>query len=128
MDRRTFLGSMGAVAAGEVFAGGLHAESANTAGTVPPPKSTRPFVDARGPSITSALGRDSPDTDKIYSIVLRDSSPLHNQVTPGREGQVKGTHRAGAEPQGFARQKAANQHRHKVKVFSKLLGFDATLL
>ena len=35
--------------------------------------STRPFVDARGPYGTSALGRNSPDTDKIYSIVLRDS-------------------------------------------------------
>jgi len=41
--------------------------------------STRPFVDARGPLDASALGRDPPDTDKICSIVLRDSSPLHNQ-------------------------------------------------
>jgi len=29
MDRRTFLGSIGAVAAGEIFAGRLHAESAS---------------------------------------------------------------------------------------------------
>jgi hypothetical protein len=36
-------------------------------------------VDAREPFETSALGRDSPDTDKIYSIVLRDSKPLHNR-------------------------------------------------
>jgi hypothetical protein len=32
--------------------------------------------------------------------------------TPGQIGQVKGTRRAGMEPQGFARRKAANQHRH----------------
>jgi hypothetical protein len=36
-------------------------------------------VDARGPFITPALGRDPPDTDKICSIVLRDSTPLHNR-------------------------------------------------
>jgi hypothetical protein len=65
--------------------------------------STRPFVDAREPLITSALGRDSPDTDKICPIVLRDSSPLHNQDYAWPTGQVKGTRRAGREPQGFAR-------------------------
>jgi hypothetical protein len=75
--------------------------------------STRPFVDARGPFITSALGRDPPDTDKISSIVLRDSSPLHNREYAWPEGQVQGTHRAGTEPQGSARQDAADQHRHK---------------
>ena len=42
-----------------------------------------------------------PDTDKIYSIVLRDSQPLHNRVTPGRMGQVNGKSRAGMEPQGI---------------------------
>ena len=51
--------------------------------------STRPFVDARGPLDASALGRDPPDTDKICSIVLRDSLSLHNQgnAWPIRPGQ-----------------------------------------
>lgn len=88
--------------------------------------STRPFVDARGLSITSALGRNSPDTDKI----LR--SPCG---TPRRSNQdyarpcdrVKGTHRAGAEPQGFARHKAANQHCRKVKMFLQGTRVHATL-
>ena len=39
------------------------------------------------------------------------------RITPGRNGQVKGTHRAGREPQVFARRKAANQHRHMVERF-----------
>jgi hypothetical protein len=69
--------------------------------------STRPFVDARGPYGTSALGRDSPDTDKISSIVLRDSSSLHNREHAWPKDQVKGTHRAGREPQGFAHLKAS---------------------
>ena len=84
--------------------------------------STRPFVDARGPFVTSALGRDSPDTDKICSIVLRDSSPLHNQEHAWPNGQVKGTPRAGREPQGFARREAANQHRHKSRLVFSVMG------
>jgi len=50
--------------------------------------STRPFVDARGPSGVSALGRCAPDTDEICSTVPRDSSPLYNQehAWPSRPG------------------------------------------
>ena len=84
--------------------------------------STRPFVDARGPFVASALGRDPPDTDKIFSIVLRDSSPLHNRDSAWAKDQVKGTHRAGVEPQGFAHHKAANQHRHKSRSAFSVMG------
>jgi hypothetical protein len=49
------------------------------------------------------------------------------RITPGRYGQVKGTHRAGREPQGFARRQAANQHRHMVESILRFLVWDATL-
>ena len=89
--------------------------------------SIRPFVDARGPSITSALGRNSPDTDKIFRSSC-GTPRRSNQEHAGPCGQVKGTRRAGAEPQGFARQKAANQHRHKSRsVFSCRAVLDSTL-
>ena len=84
--------------------------------------STRPFVDARGPFATSALGRDPPDTDNICSIVLRDSAPLYNQEHAWPEDQVKGTRRAGREPQGFAHREAANQHRHKSRSVFSVIG------
>ena len=73
--------------------------------------------------VTSALGRDPPDTDKICSIVLRDSSPLHNQeyAWPDRPGP--GDTSSWREPQGFARPRAANQHRHKSRKVSPLSGF-----
>ena len=41
--------------------------------------------------------------------------------TPGRKGQVQGTHRAGKEPQGSARLQAANQHCHKSRMVSPIL-------
>jgi hypothetical protein len=51
--------------------------------------STRPFVDARGPSITSALGRDPPDTDKIFrSSCGFLAAPIRN--TPGRAARSRG--------------------------------------
>lgn len=72
--------------------------------------------------VASALGRAPPDTDKICSIVLRDSAPLHNQDFAWPEDQVKGTRRAGWEPQGFAHRKAANQHRHKSRFVFSVMG------
>jgi hypothetical protein len=47
--------------------------------------------------------------------------------TPGGNRQVKGTHRADREPQGFARPQAANQHRHIVERFLRFLVLDARL-
>ncbi len=49
------------------------------------------------------------------------------RITPGRNGQVKGTHRAGREPQGFARRQAANQHRHNSRIVSPFSALGATL-
>jgi hypothetical protein len=70
---------------------------------------------------TSALGCNSPDTDKIYSIVLRYSSPLIIGSHAWPISQVKGTHRAGREPQGFARAKGGESTRHKVERFLHIL-------
>ena len=51
--------------------------------------STRPFVDARGPSSTSALGRNPPDTDKIFrSSCGLLAAPIRN--TPGRAARSRG--------------------------------------
>ena len=50
------------------------------------------------------------------------------RITPGRKGQVKGTHRAGREPQVFAPEGDANQHRHMVERFLRFLIWDATLI
>ncbi len=53
------------------------------------------------------LGPNSPDTDKIFRSSCGTPSRSIIRITPGRNGQVKGTHRAGREPQVFARRKAA---------------------
>ena len=88
--------------------------------------STRPFVDARGPSMTSRR-RDSPDTDKIFRSSC-GTPRRSNREHAWPIGQVEGTHRAGREPQGFARPKAANRHRHKSRIrFLHSLVCDATL-
>jgi len=60
----------------------------------------------------------------IKSIRSSCGTPSRSIIvfTPGRDGQVKGTSRAGREPQGFARRKAANQHRHISRSFVSVMG------
>jgi hypothetical protein len=69
-------------------------------------------------------GARTPDTDKFFRSSCGTPRRSIIRITPGRDGQVKGTHRAGAEPQGFARNQAANQHCRKVKIVSsKMFAF-----
>ena len=88
-----------------------------------------PSLRGRPRTVSSVRARtqSASDTDKIYSIVLRDSKPLYNQQNAWPFCQVQGTHRADREPQGFARPQAANQHRHIVERFLRFLVLDARL-
>jgi hypothetical protein len=69
----------------------------------------------------------APDTDKIDSIVLRDSSPLHNQEYAWPKDQVQGTHRAGEKPQGFARRSGESTPSHGRRSISPVVLMGATL-
>jgi hypothetical protein len=68
----------------------------------------------------SGLFRPTP----IKSMRSSRGTPRRSTIsfTPGRNGQVHGTHRAGGGPQGFARRQAANQHRHKGRKVSPFSG------
>jgi len=68
-------------------------------------------------------GASSPDTDKIFAIVLRDSKPLHNQFHAWPQGPGPGnasswlTSRRDSPPR-----RAANQHGHKSRWISSRHG------
>ena len=90
--------------------------------------STRPFVDARGTSCVSALGRHPPDTDEIYSTVLRDSSPLNNRNYAWPRGPGPGDTSSWRGAAGIRARQAANPHRHKSRMaFSHGVLVHATL-
>jgi hypothetical protein len=67
--------------------------------------STRPFVDARGPFLY-VRARAPKHPTPIKSVRSSRGTPGRSIIknTPGRNGQVQGTRRAGKEPRGFARQ------------------------
>ena len=91
--------------------------------TVPPPVPSwtpadhrlRPRSGAKRPTLIKSI-RSSCGTPSRSIIVF----------TPGRDGQVNGTSRAGREPQGFARREAANQHRHKSRLVFSFMGLCYT--
>ena len=84
--------------------------------------STRPFVDARGPSITSALGRDPPDTDKIFrSSCGLLAAPIRN--TPGRAARSRGHIELARSRRDSLAESGESTLSQSQKCFSKVLAF-----
>lgn len=69
-------------------------------------------------------GGSAPDTDKIYAIVLRAPGRSTIGITPGRQAQVQGTHRAGSRAAGIrTRSSGESTPSPKSKGFSVFLAW-----